>query len=338
MMQGNDLFLKACRSEPVDRVPVWFMRQAGRSLPGYRKIRETYGVLEIAQTPELAAEVSLEPVKKLGVDAAILFADIMLLPLAMDVDVKIVDAVGPVIGAPIGGCRDIDRLAPFDPMRVGYLAKTIAILRSELDVPLIGFSGAPFTLASYLIEGRPTRTWIKTKRFMLEQSDDWNALMEILSNAIIGYLSLQIGAGAQAVQLFDSWVGCLSPSEYRQYVLPHVRRIFSALREKNVPRIHFGTDTGAMLKDFANVNCEVIGVDWRADIGAAKAAIGGKAIQGNLDPVILLADEKTIQRHADEILHAIDPKKGFIFNLGHGVLPETDDRKVRNLVDYLHAQ
>jgi uroporphyrinogen decarboxylase len=335
----NDIFLKACRSEPVDRIPVWFMRQAGRSLPGYRELRKKYDVLTLAQTPELAAQVSLEPIEKLGVDAAILFADIMLLPLAMGVDLKIVDSVGPVIDNPIKSQSDIDRLAAFDPAKIEYLTKTISILRTELKVPLIGFSGAPFTLASYLIEGKPTHTWVKTKQFMLNQPEAWNALMEILSRAIISYLSAQIDAGAQAVQLFDSWAGCLSPSEYRQYVLPHVQSIFSALAVKNVPRIHFATNTGAMLKDFANVDCEVIGVDWRIDIGEAKKMIGAKAIQGNLDPVVLLADKKIIEASVNEILRGVaTPKQGFIFNLGHGVLPETDDKKVRELVDYIHAQ
>lgn len=334
----NDIFLKACRGETVDRIPVWFMRQAGRSLPGYRELRKKYDVLTLARTPELAAQVSLEPIDKLGVDAAILFADIMLLPLAMGVDLKIVDAVGPVITSPITTPKDIQALGKFEPHQVEYLAKTIRILRGELKVPLIGFSGAPFTLASYLIEGQPTRTWLKTKRFMFQQGDAWNDLMKILSEAIIGYLSVQIDAGAQAIQLFDSWVGCLSPSEYREYVLPYVQNIFSALREKNVPRIHFGTDTGAMLKDFAGVDCEVISVDWRIDIGEAKKIVGQKALQGNLDPVVLLADERTIEKHTDEILNSVVPKKGFIFNLGHGVLPETDDKKLRHLVDYIHGR
>lgn len=334
----NDIFLKACRSEPVDRIPVWFMRQAGRSLPGYRALRKKYDVLTLARTPELAAQVSLEPIGLLGVDAAILFADIMLLPLAMGVDLHIVDSVGPVIEHPINMAKDVDALRPFERQNGAYLEKTIDILRHELKVPLIGFSGAPFTLASYLIEGKPSRTWIKTKRFMIEESAAWDRLMTLLSDAIIEYLSMQIDAGAQAVQLFDSWIGCLSPAEYRRYVLPHVQRIFLALKQKNVPRIHFGTDTGAMLKDFSNVDCEVIGVDWRIDIADAKAAIGKKAVQGNMDPVILLADTKTIEAAADAIVAAIPSKTGFIFNLGHGMLPEADDKKVKHLVDYIHGK
>ncbi len=334
----NDSFLRACRREPTERVPVWFMRQAGRSLPGYRAIRQEYDVLTIARTPELAARVSMEPVGLLGVDAAILFADIMLLPLAMGVDLRIVEAVGPVIERPIASAQDIKTLLPFDPARADYLQKTIKILRTELQIPVIGFSGAPFTLASYLIEGKPTRQWIKTKRFMMEESEAWNELMKKLSDAIIGYLSLQIDAGVQAIQLFDSWVGCLSPADYRTYVLPHVQYIFSALKQKNIPRIHFGTDTGGMLADFSNVDCEVIGLDWRIDLGYAKTMIGAKALQGNLDPVALLGNESVIRKNVDRIFASLPSRQGFIFNLGHGVLPETDDKKIKYLVDYIHGK
>lgn len=334
----DDTFLKACRSEATTHTPVWFMRQAGRSLPGYRALREKYDVLTLARTPELAAQISMEPIEILGVDAAILFADIMLLPLAMGVDLKIVDAVGPVIERPIAGIKDIDALAPLDPARITYLTQTIKILREELAVPLIGFSGAPFTLASYLIEGKPTRQWIKTKRFMMEQPQAWARLMEKLSEAIVIYLSSQIDAGAQAIQLFDSWAGCLSPADYRKFVLPYVRSIFSALKNKGVPRIHFGTDTSAMLHDFADVDCEVIGLDWRVDLGTAKAMIGDKAMQGNLDPVVLLGDEAMIKENVDRIFDSLSSRTGFIFNLGHGVLPETDDRTLKNLVEYVHKK
>jgi uroporphyrinogen decarboxylase len=345
----NDRFLKAARSEPVDRTPVWFMRQAGRSLPGYRELRKKYDVLTLARTPELAAQVSLEPIERLGVDAAILFADIMLLPIAMGVDLQIVDSVGPVIASPIASARDVDALPPLDPTRVQYLAQTIKILRGELAVPLIGFSGAPFTLASYLIEGKPTRTWTKTKRFIMEEPEAWSRLMEKLSHAIVAYLGVQIEAGAQAVQLFDSWVGCLAPADYRAQVLPHVQFIFRELGKfnekengvassKNIPRIHFGTDTGGMLKDFANVDCEVIGLDWRVDLGDAKKIIGSKAMQGNMDSTVLLGSEKSIAINVDRIFASLPSRQGFIFNLGHGVLPETDDKKLKWLVDYIHAK
>ncbi|HUC31168.1 MAG TPA: uroporphyrinogen decarboxylase [Candidatus Paceibacterota bacterium] len=338
MTAFDDTFLKACRSEPTDHVPVWFMRQAGRSLPGYRALREKHDVLTLARTPELAVQISMEPIGLLGVDAAILFADIMLLPLAMGVDLHIVDSVGPVIEKPIASTGDIDVLPPLDPAHIDYLAQTIKILRGQLAVPLIGFSGAPFTLASYLIEGKPTRQWIKTKRFMMEEPRAWARLMEKLSAAIVIYLSVQIDAGAQAIQLFDSWVGCLSPSDYRKFVLPYTQSIFSALKQKNVPRIHFGTDTGAMLHDFSNVDCEVIGLDWRVDIGYAKTMIGRKAIQGNLDPVVLLGDEKTIKENIDRIFLSLSSRNGFIFNLGHGMLPETDDQTLKRLVAYVHGK
>lgn len=334
----NDNFLKVCNGQKTDRIPVWFMRQAGRSLPGYREIRKKYDVLTLTQTPELAAQVSLEPVERLGVDAAILFADIMLLPIAMGVDVKIVDSVGPIVGNPIIQPADIKKLKPFEPANVEYLQNTIKILRGELQVPLIGFSAAPFTLASYLLEGEPTRRWLKTKRFMFEQPEAWNQLMTILTDAIIEYLSAQIEAGVQAVQLFDSWVGCLAPADYRAYVLPHVQRIFTALKDKKVPRIHFGTDTAGLLPDIAGLDCEVIGLDWRVDIAKAKTVLGNKVLQGNLDPVVMLADQKTIHTQADRIIDSLPNHDGFIFNFGHGVQPETGDAKLKELVEYIHAK
>ena len=335
---NDSVFLRACRGESVERIPVWFMRQAGRSLPGYRKLRKTHGVLTLTQTPELAAEVSMEPIDLLGVDAAILFADIMLLPIAMGVEVKIIEGIGPVIDDPIDTPEKVLRLERFIPERIGYLKETIRILRTKLQVPLIGFSGAPFTLASYLIEGKPSRTWLKTKRFMLEHPESWERLMSVLSDGIIEYLEAQIAAGAQAVQLFDSWVGCLSPEEYRLFVLPHVQRIFASLANQGVPRLHFGTNTAGILEDFSNVDCEVIGVDWRMSLGAAKRTIGGKSIQGNLDPALLLAPWDTLTSSVDGMLAEINPKQGYIFNLGHGMPPEADDAVIRKLVKYVHAQ
>jgi uroporphyrinogen decarboxylase len=334
----NDTFLRACRSEQTDYTPVWFMRQAGRSLPGYRELRKKYDLLTLTQTPELAAQVSLEPIERLGVDAAILFADIMLLPIAMGVDVRIVDAVGPIIDDPITKPSDVAKLLPFEAGKIGYLQETIRLLRSDLKVPLIGFSGAPFTLASYLIEGAPSRTWTKTKQFMYAEPEAWHLLMETLSTAIISYLKVQIKAGAQAVQLFDSWVGCLAPADYREYVLPHVQKIFDGLEDEGVPRIHFGTNTAGLLQDFASVSAEVIGLDWRVDLDRAKQIIGSKVIQGNLDPTIMLSSTKTIQAGVDRVFDSLPSRDGFIFNFGHGVLPETDDAKLKQLVDYVHAK
>ena len=334
----NDIFLRAARGEKTEHIPVWLMRQAGRSLPGYRKLREKYGVLELAQTPELAAQVSIEPVERLGVDAAILFADIMLLPLALGVKLEIVDSVGPVINSPIESKADIERLLPFKKSNITYLGDTIRLLRQQLEVPVIGFSGAPFTLASYLIEGKPTRDWTKTKRFMLEEPELWELLMRKLSDSVIGYLDVQIQAGAQAVQIFDSWVGCLTPADYRAHVLPHVQKIFSALKERKVPRIHFGTDTGAMLEDFADVDCEVIGIDWRIELSKAREIVGKRALQGNLDPAVLLCDWSVIEKKVDEMLSDLGNTKGYIFNLGHGVPPQADDRQIKRLVEYVHGK
>lgn len=339
MSNGDDsIFLKACRGRRVERIPVWFMRQAGRSLPGYRTLRQTHDVLSLTQTPELAAAVSREPVELLGVDAAILFADIMLLPIAMGVEVKIVEGVGPVIEKPIDTPEKVALLQPFAPKRAEFLQETIRLLRGSLTVPVIGFSGAPFTLASYLIEGRPSRTWLTTKRFMLEHPQAWDALMAVLSDGIIGYLRAQIAAGAQAVQLFDSWVGALSPAQYRAQVLPHVQRIFAELQSAGVPRIHFGTNTAGILTDFADVECEVVGVDWRMRLADAKRQVGGKTLQGNLDPAVLLAPWETITNTVDAMLAEIEPKQGYIFNLGHGMPPEADNQTVQKLVDYVHAK
>ncbi len=334
----NDTFLRACRGETTNYTPVWFMRQAGRSLPGYRQLRQQYDVLTLTQTPELAAKVSLEPVDRLGVDACILFADIMLLPIAMGIDVKIIDSVGPVLERPFKDAKDIARLKAFDPANIDYLQQTILLLRPQLNVPLIGFSAAPFTLASYLIEGRPTRTWQETKHFMYQQPKVWHQLMELLSDAIIKYLQTQISAGAQAVQLFDSWVGCLSPADYRTYVLPYTKTILAALAASHVPRLHFGTDTAGLLPDIATIDCEVIGLDWRIDIDRAKSITDPKAIQGNLDPAVLLSDEATLHTQVDRIFKSLPSRSGFIFNLGHGVLPQTDDRALHKLVEYIHAK
>lgn len=334
----NDVFLRACRGEKVERVPVWFMRQAGRSLPGYRELRKKYGVLELIRNSELAAEVSIEPIQRLNVDAAILFADIVLLPMAMGIDIEIIENVGPVLSKPLDTPRDIKRLHEFDPNDVAFLQNTIRILRERLDVPVIGFSGAPFTLASYLIEGKPSRTWHKTKKFMFEHPTEWNTLMELLSEGVIGYLRAQISAGAQAVQIFDSWVGCLSSLQYRTYVFPHIQHIFKSLKNEKVPRIHFGTNIAGMLEDFANVDAEVISVDWRVSLKDAKHAAGKRTVQGNLDPATLLAPWKTITNTVDAMFKEIDPKKGYIFNLGHGMPPEANNAVVKKLVDYIHAK
>jgi len=337
-MSFNNTFLRAARGEVTDYTPVWFMRQAGRSLPGYRELRKKYDVLTLTQTPDLAAQVSLEPINLLKVDAAILFADIMLLPIAMGIDVKIVESVGPVIDSPINTKADLAKLRPFEPPKVDFLAQTIKLLRNDLQVPLIGFAAAPFTLASYLIEGQPTRKWLKTKRFMFEQPEAWEALMTTLTDATIEYLKVQVAAGAQAIQIFDSWVGCLAAEDYRQAVLPHTQRIFKALGELDIPRLHFGTDTAAMLTDFANVEAEVIGLDWRIDFAAARTLLPHKVLQGNLDPVAVVAGPKVFQPRVDQMFAGMTEHRNHIFNLGHGVMPETNDQHLRELVEYVHGK
>lgn len=333
----NDTFLRACRLESTDYTPVWFMRQAGRYMPEYRQLRQKYDVLTLAQTPELAAEISLQPVRALGVDAAILFADIMLVPIAMGVDVKIVDAIGPVIDEPVDSKGAISRLRQFARPDIEYLRQTIKILRGELKIPLIGFSGAPFTLASYLLEGSPSRTWLKTKRFMYKEPVLWHQLMEKLTTAIIFYLREQADAGIQTLQLFDSWVGTLSPADFREYVLPYNRRILTALTSAGIPRIVYGTDTAGIITDFADVDCEVVGVDWRLDIAKARQLLPDKAVQGNLDPAVLASGWDVTKHKAAQILQAMPNRRGFIFNLGHGVWKEADPDTLRRLVDYVHT-
>jgi uroporphyrinogen decarboxylase len=332
----NDTFLRAAYGTKTDYTPVWFMRQAGRYMPEYRKLREKYDVLTLTQTPELAAEVSLQPVNFMPVDAAILFADIMLVPIAMGVDVKIVDTIGPVIDDAIATSRDVDNLQEFGAGDIDYLMQTIKILKGELKVPLIGFSGAPFTLASYLIEGKPSRDWHRTKQFMYNQPHVWHSLMAKLTKAIILYLNQQITAGADAIQLFDSWVGCLSASDFRKFVMPYNHEILAAIKTKGVPRIVFGTDTAAILPDFADSECEVVGLDWRIDLSRARQLLPHKALQGNLDPAVLASDWKIVESATHDTLSSLSDRTGYIFNLGHGVWKEANPDILKRLVEYVH--
>lgn len=337
------VFLQACKKEKAPYTPIWLMRQAGRAFPEYRKLKETYDIMTIVKTPELAAKVALMPVETLSVDAAILFADIMTLLLAMDVDLEIVASIGPVIHKPITKLEDIKKLKAIEPAQdLPFIKETIQLIRSELapTVPLIGFSGAPFTLASYLIEGKPTREFIKTKSFMYQEPKAWNVLMTKLSNAIISYLDFQIQSGVQVIQLFDSWAGYLSVADYQQYVLPYSKCIFGTLKSSHptVPLIHFGTNTTAFLEQFASVDCDVVGVDWRMPVNRAWEMIGDKAIQGNLDPVVLLSDFPVIQQKVDELFALLPKREGYIFNLGHGVLPDTPIKNLIRLVEYVHEK
>jgi len=333
----NERFLRACRGEPVDATPVWFMRQAGRSLPEYRAVRERHGLLEITRLPEVCADVTLHPVERLGVDAAILFADITLPFEGMGFAFEIREGVGPVVFEPISRAEDVERLRVFDPAEwVAPLLEAIGIVRERSPVPLIGFAGAPFTLASYLVEGRPTRAFEKVKAFMHAAPVAWNTLMSRLVDATVAYLTAQATAGAQALQVFDSWVGALSPHDYRASVQPHMRRLFASLPD-DIPSIHFGTGTAGLLPFMAEAGGDVIGVDWRIDIDRARSAVGGRPVQGNLDPMLAAGPWDVAAAHAGAILDAADGRPGHVFNLGHGVLPHTPVENLQRLVDLVHG-
>jgi uroporphyrinogen decarboxylase len=335
----NDRFLRACRREPVDATPVWFMRQAGRSFAAYRSLRERYGILELAKTPELCAEVTLMPVRELGVDAAVLFADIMLPLEPMGVELRIEPEVGPIIERPIRSAAEVKALRPFDPGEVSLTLDAISLVRRELDgrAGVIGFSGAPFTLACYLIEGRPSRDYAIAKAFMYREPAAWHDLMERLSTMVAVYLRAQVDAGAEVVQLFDSWVGGLGPTDYQEFVQPHVRRIFAALQD--VPTIHFGTGTAALLELLAEAGGDVIGIDHRVSLADAWRRVGhDRGVQGNLDSARLLAGWEATRAGALAVLDEAARRSGHVFNLGHGVLPETDTDLLRRLVDLVHEQ
>ena len=292
----------------------------------------------MCSTPELAAQATIQPVARLGVDAAILFSDIVVPLRAMGIELDIKAGVGPVIDNPVRSVSDVDRITPLEPeIGVGYVLDAIRILVRELDVPLIGFGGAPFTLASYLIEGGPSKNFARTKALMLGEPETWNKLMDRLSESILAYLRAQITAGAQAIQLFDSWAGALAPAEYLTYVAPAVERIFGGLEDLAVPRIHFGVGTGELLHLMGSVGADVVGVDWRVPLGTARGRVGGTfALQGNLDPAICLAPWRVVEEHALEVLRQ-GGGRGHIFNLGHGVLPETDPDILARLVELVHS-
>jgi uroporphyrinogen decarboxylase len=335
----NDRFLRACRREPVDATPVWFMRQAGRSFAAYRSLRKRYGILELAKTPELCAEVTLMPVRDLGVDAAVLFADIMLPLEPMGVDLRIEPDVGPIIDQPIRSAVDVAALRPFDPAEVSFTLDAIRLVRRELDgkAGVIGFSGAPFTLACYLIEGRPSRDYAIAKAFMYREPETWHDLMERLSTMVVAYLRAQVDAGAEVVQLFDSWVGGLGPADYAVLVQPHVRRIFEGL--DGTPTIHFGTGTAALLELMAGAGGDVIGIDHRVSLGDAWRRVGyDRGIQGNLDAARVIAGWDATEAGARAVLAEADGRPGHVFNLGHGVLPESDTGLLRRLVEFVHEQ
>ena len=317
------------------------MRQAGRYMPEYRKLREQHSILDLCHTPELAAQVTLQPVERLGVDAAILFADILLPFEPLGLGLSFAAGEGPHIANPVGREADVDRLPVLDPEKdLGYVLDAVRLARAALptDVPLIGFAGAPFTLASYAIEGGSTRTFTRTKTLMYQAPDTWHLLLGKLADLVGRYLAAQARAGAQALQLFDSWVGCLSPADYRTYVLPHSRRALALAAEAGVPVIHFGTGTAPFLEDFAGAGGDVISIDWRIPIDDAWRRIGEtRGLQGNLDPAALLAPASERDRQVRDILARAGGRPGHIFNLGHGVLPETDVGAVRAVVDLVHG-
>lgn len=317
------------------------MRQAGRSLPEYRELKSRYGFLDLINEPELIAQVTLLPFKHLDVDAAIMFADIMLPLRALGVNFDIVESVGPVIEDPIRTSEQAEKMSNLPVTEaVPTVFEAIKLVRKELDeaTPLIGFSGAPFTLASYLIEGRPSKDFSATKALMFSEPKTWHALMERLSELTISYLREQIASGVQAVQLFDSWVGALSPQDYQEFALPYSKKIFQAVAHEGVPRIHFGTGTSGLLELMAEAETEVVGIDWRTPIDVAWERVGhDRAVQGNLEPAVLLGPKEVVRERAEEVLRRAGGRPGHIFNLGHGVLPDTPLDNLKLLVDVVHS-
>jgi uroporphyrinogen decarboxylase len=334
----NETFLQACRGEKTDYVPVWYMRQAGRSQPEYRKIKEKYSLFEITHQPELCAYVTRLPVEQYDVDAAILYKDIMSPLPAIGVDVEIKAGIGPVIDNPIRSITDVEKLGEITPEEdVPYVLDTIKLLtREQLNVPLIGFAGAPFTLASYMIEGGPSKSYNKTKAFMYAEPKAWFALMDKLADMTITYVKAQIDAGAKAVQIFDSWVGALNVADYRYFIKPVMTRIFSELREKNVPLIMFGVGASHLAKEWHELPLDVVGLDWRLPIEEARNMGITKAVQGNLDPAILLAPWEVIEERAKAILDQGMAQPGYVFNLGHGVFPQVNPETLKRLTAFVH--
>lgn len=335
----NSPFMRACRREPTPYTPVWIMRQAGRYLPEYREIRAKVSFLELCHRPDLAAEVTVTAAERLGVDAAIIFADILLVVEPMGVGLEFTKGDGPVIHHPVRTGADVDKLRSVDPQEaLSFVFEAVRLARAALPpaIPLIGFAGAPFTLASYLTEGGGSRQYQHTKALMYRDPGAWHSLMERLAEAVSGYLAGQVAAGAQAVQLFDSWVGCLGPDDYREYVLPHTRRTIASL-PPGVPVIHFGTGTASLLELMRDAGGDVIGLDWRVDLGEAWDRLGPRVgVQGNLDPVVLFAEPDEIRRQAGRILERAARRPGHIFNLGHGVLPQTPVEQLCALINYVH--
>jgi uroporphyrinogen decarboxylase len=332
--ESDPLLVRACRREAVERTPVWFMRQAGRSLPEYRALREQHGFFELAGNPELCAEVTLQPVRRHDVDAAVMFADIMTPVAAMGIGVELVEGVGPVIADPIRTAADVERLHVAEPP--SPVLEAVRIVRAELapDKAVVGFCGGPFTVAGYLVEGKPSRDFLRVKALMHGEPVVWHALMEVLTNTSCAYVCAKVAAGADVIQLFDSWVGVLSPADYDEFVAPYSSRILDSV---DVPTIHFGTGTAGLLDRMAAAGGDVIGVDWRIELDRAWVAIGERGIQGNLDPALLLGPWERVERGARDVLDRAGGRPGHVFNLGHGVLPDTDPDALTRLVELVRA-
>jgi uroporphyrinogen decarboxylase len=336
---ADSAFIRACRRQPVSHTPVWYMRQAGRSLPEYRSSRAGRAMLDACANADLITEITLQPVRRYGVDAAILFSDIVVPLRAVGIGVDIRPGIGPVIDSPVRDDADVARLRELQPTDVTFITKAVQALAAELGgTPLIGFAGGPFTLACYLVEGGPSKTFEATKSMMYGSPGLWHALLDRLADITISFLRIQIEAGASAVQLFDSWAGIVSPEDYRRSVLPFSTRIFSALRSYDVPRIHFGVGTGELLGLLSEAGADVVGVDWRVPLDEAVPRVApGTALQGNLDPAVLLAPWPVIEERAREVLARGRTAEGHVFNLGHGVLPDTDPDVLARLTDLVHA-
>ncbi|MHB8571420.1 MAG: uroporphyrinogen decarboxylase [Candidatus Dormibacteria bacterium] len=339
MSEPTQLLLRALRGLPVDTTPVWLMRQAGRSLPEYRRVRESHTLLEITRTPDLCAEVTLQPVRRLGVDGAILFADLSLVMMAMGAPVELVDGVGPVCSEPVRTPAAVDRLRVMEPEAdLPHVLETIRILKGELNgIPLLGFAGAPFTMAAYLVEGGPSRDYHTARQMMFSEPELWHRLMGKLVDSTIPYLRAQVQAGCDALQLFDTWAGVLAPEDYREFVLPHSRAILTALRDLDVPLIHFATGAASLLDDLSASGADVLSIDWRVDIGEVFDRLGpGARVQGNLDPAVLLGPAEGVRARARALLERVGGRAGHVFNLGHGVLPQTEPSNLELLVAAVH--
>jgi uroporphyrinogen decarboxylase len=335
---ADSAFLKAARGEPVPHTPVWFMRQAGRSLPEYLRVREGVGMLESCMDPELVVEITLQPVRRYGVDAAIFFSDIVLPLKAVGVDLDIKPGIGPVVASPVRTLADVAAIPDLTPEHVPFITEAVRGLVGELGAtPLIGFAGAPFTVASYLVEGGPSKEHAKTKAMMFGAPEVWDALMRKIAGIAAAYLQVQVTAGASAVQLFDSWAGALTPADYAEHVMPHSARVLAAAGELGVPRIHFGVGTTNLLGLMGEAGADVVGIDWRTPLADGIERVGERGVQGNLDPTLVFAPTEVMLARAAEVIDAGRAARGHIFNLGHGVIPSTDPDQLARLTEFVQS-